>query len=456
MPRTRRRRSTSAPTDLTTLPPPFHAGGGGAILRRLTGGRFERRRRDRTGRRDVRWSHAPNGWVGVSAETATIIGWVLVLADLAIRIAALIIIPRDRKPTAAMAWLLAIFLIPFVGIILFLLIGSPKLPKARRERQNEINRMIADRGDRLDLPDGRAEWPAWFASVVEQNRKLGALPAVGGNAARLIGDYRGSIDAMAADIDTATRFVHVEFFIVALDDTTKGFFAAMERAVQRGVVVRLLLDYVASKRVSLHAATIAELDRIGVKWSYMLAVQPTKGKYQRPDLRNHRKLVVVDGLVGVHRVAEPHRPQLRLGEEPEARPAVAGAGDPGHRTDGDRDQRGVPVGLVQRDRRAARRRGERAGRRGARRPLARCAGLPGRAERSGVRGREQPPAVPLARVVGPEAGHHHEPVLRSRRGHDVRHHVGEVPRPRRAAVRLRDRRPGLGVACPAFVLQSPC
>ena len=85
------------------------------------------------------------------------------------------------------------------------------------------------------------------------------LPAVGGNSARLIGDYRGSIDAMAADIDTATRFVHVEFFIVALDDTTKGFFAAMERAVQRGVVVRLLLDYVASKRVSVHAATIAEL-----------------------------------------------------------------------------------------------------------------------------------------------------------------------------------------------------
>ena len=234
----------------------------------------------------------------MSAETATIIGWVLVLADLAIRITALIIIPRDRKPTAAMAWLLAIFLIPFVGILLFLLIGSPKLPKARRERQKEINRMIADRSDRLDLPDGRAEWPAWFASVVEQNRKLGALPAIGGNAARLIGDYRGSIDAMAADIDTATRFVHVEFFIVALDDTTKGFFAAMERAVQRGVVVRLLLDYVASKRVSLHAATIAELDRIGVKWSYMLAVQPTKGKYQRPDLRNHRKLVVVDGLVG--------------------------------------------------------------------------------------------------------------------------------------------------------------
>ncbi|MFD4421265.1 cardiolipin synthase [Agromyces sp. NPDC058484] len=234
----------------------------------------------------------------MSAELAVIVGVALVLADLAIRIAALIIVPRDRKPTAAMAWLLAIFLIPFVGILLFLLIGNSKLPKRRRERQQEINRMIAERADRLDLAADGAAWPTWFASVVEQNRRLGALPALSGNAARLIGDYQGSIDAMAADVDTAERFVHVEFYIVSFDETTKGFFAAMERAVQRGVTVRVLLDAVASKRVSNHDATFAELDRIGVRWSFMLPVGVGRGTYQRPDLRNHRKLVVVDGLVG--------------------------------------------------------------------------------------------------------------------------------------------------------------
>ena len=235
----------------------------------------------------------------MSGEAVTIIvGVAIVLADLAIRIAALIIIPRERKPTAAMAWLLAIFLIPFVGILLFLLIGNVKLPAKRRERQREINRAIAERGDRLHLGSDRSAWPEWFASVVEQNRVLGALPVAGGNTAELIGDYQASIDAMAADIDTARRFVHVEFYIVAFDRTTKGFFAAMEHAVQRGVTVRLLLDYIASRRVPVHDETIAELDRIGVRWSYLLPVQPFKGRYQRPDLRNHRKLVVVDGRVG--------------------------------------------------------------------------------------------------------------------------------------------------------------
>ena len=233
----------------------------------------------------------------MNGDQITLLGVILILADLAIRIAALIIVPRDRKPTAAMAWLLAIFLIPFIGIILFLVIGNARLPRKRREKQAELNRMITARAEGI-LPVDDAVWEPWFSSLVRQNQELGALPAVGGNAAVLIGDYRSSIDAMTADIETATRFVHVEFFIVAWDATTKDFFAAMERAVQRGVTVRLLADYVASRRAVDSEKTFAELDRIGVTWSWMLPVRPLSGEYQRPDLRNHRKLVVVDGLVG--------------------------------------------------------------------------------------------------------------------------------------------------------------
>ena len=92
--------------------------------------------------------------------------------------------------------------------------------------------------------------------------------------------------------------MHVEFFIVAWDDTTRGFFAAMERAVARGVIGAPARRPRSSKRRSPgRKETFAELDRIGVKWEWMLPVMPFKGKYQRPDLRNHRKIVVVDGRV---------------------------------------------------------------------------------------------------------------------------------------------------------------
>jgi cardiolipin synthase len=231
--------------------------------------------------------------------SATNLVWIVAaLVDLAIKIAALIIIPRRRKPTAAMAWLLAIFLIPYVGILLYLLIGSFKLPKKRRDEQARIDAGIRDAVRDRGLETMDVSWPRWFQRVVQQNEKLTGLPASFGNQATLLGDYQASIDAMAAEIDTATRFVHVEFFIVAWDDTTRGFFSAMERAVARGVTVRLLADHLPSAKIPGSKETFAELDRIGVKWSWMLPVQIFKGKYQRPDLRNHRKLVLVDGRVG--------------------------------------------------------------------------------------------------------------------------------------------------------------
>jgi cardiolipin synthase len=227
------------------------------------------------------------------------LGWTIgTLVHAGICIAALIIIPTRRKPTAAMAWLLAIVFLPFIGVVLYLVIGAARLPKRRREEQARTTLLISEYAARVDLAPQRATWPAWFENVTRQNQLLGGIPVVGGNTATLYGDYTGSIDAMAREIDTAERFVHVEFFIVSLDVTTRGFFAAMEAAVKRGVTVRLLADHISSKKVANSAQTFAELDRIGVIWSWMLPVMPFKGKYQRPDLRNHRKLVVVDGRAG--------------------------------------------------------------------------------------------------------------------------------------------------------------
>jgi cardiolipin synthase len=226
--------------------------------------------------------------------------WIIAfLADLTIKVLALIFIPRHRKPTAAMAWLLAIFLIPFVGILLYLLIGNFRLPKKRRDEQARIDELIKERVvATTDVVADESGWPRWLQRVAQQNEDLTALPAVGGNDATLFGDYQASIDAMAADIEKAQRWVHVEFFIVSWDDTTRGFFSAMERAVARGVSVRLLADHISSRKVAHSKETFAELDRIGVKWEWMLPVMPFQGKYQRPDLRNHRKIVVVDGTVG--------------------------------------------------------------------------------------------------------------------------------------------------------------
>jgi cardiolipin synthase len=117
--------------------------------------------------------------------------------DWVVRIIAIIVIPRNRKPTAGMAWLLAIFFIPFVGIILFLLIGNPKLPKAVRAKQAEVNRYLRETTHGIERVTDQATWHGWFVGLVNLNWRLGSLPMVGGNSAKLHHDYDETIEAMA-------------------------------------------------------------------------------------------------------------------------------------------------------------------------------------------------------------------------------------------------------------------
>ena len=223
--------------------------------------------------------------------------WLVVVFvfDLAVRIAAIIIVPRNRRPTAAMAWLLAIYFIPLIGVFLFLLIGNPRLPRKRRRKQERINGYIHDTSEHLDFGTLRPHAPDWFTSIVTLNRNLGAMPLAGDNAAHLIPEYQQSLDAMADAIRAATRYVHIEFYIFQSDAATDNLFRALEEACERGIVVRVLLDHWANRCKPFYKKTLRRLDAMGAQWRLMLPVQPFKGKYQRPDLRNHRKLLVIDG-----------------------------------------------------------------------------------------------------------------------------------------------------------------
>ncbi len=231
------------------------------------------------------------------SDVGTLIGAgaLVVAIDLTIRLVALVIIPRDRLPTAATAWLLAVFFIPVIGVLLFLLIGNPKPPEKRQAKQREMDAVTVRESADLPAPSPEEEWPVWLDPVVKLTHSLTGMPLVGGNSAQLIDGYAESVAAMAAEIDAATAYVHVEFYIFSLDETTAPFFDALESAAGRGVTVRVLLDRWASSHCAGYQETVTRLDKMGVEWQPMLPVQPLKGKYQRLDLRNHRKLLVVDG-----------------------------------------------------------------------------------------------------------------------------------------------------------------
>ena len=226
------------------------------------------------------------------------LSWLVLAVHVLIVLVAAVLISANRKPSAAIAWILAVIFIPVLGIIFFLLVGFGKLPRSRRAKQREVCEAILARTDGLDLASHRDEWPSWLAPMVRMNRTLGSLPMVGGNSAELIEDYLGSIQAMAEAVDAAEQFVHVEFFILVADEATEPLIAALDRACTRGVDVRVLSDHVAQFMYPYRKQTLRRFAAMGAHYQPMLPLQPFRGRWRRPDLRNHRKLVVVDGVVG--------------------------------------------------------------------------------------------------------------------------------------------------------------
>jgi cardiolipin synthase len=91
--------------------------------------------------------------------------------------------------------------------------------------------------------------------------------------------------------------VHVEFYIFARDDTTRAFFDALKAASDRGVTVRVLYDHWATIRNPKGRATRRWLRENDIRFEEMLPFHVFRATWRRPDLRNHRKIVVIDGDV---------------------------------------------------------------------------------------------------------------------------------------------------------------
>ncbi|MGV0343434.1 phospholipase D-like domain-containing protein [Corynebacterium lehmanniae] len=217
------------------------------------------------------------------------------VVDYAIKFVMIGVVPGGRKPSSANAWLLLILLLPVVGLPLYLLFGSTFVSRRRHRIQVQARRML---DGAWAGPDGTiAHLPPETASLVHLNRELTGYPAVRGEVRALWADYRKTMLRLAKLIDEASASISIEIYAVAWDDTTDVVFRALERAVARGVHVRLLFDHIGSAKYPGFRTLKKRLTDIGVDWHMMLPLAPLRGRWRRPDLRNHRKVVVIDSEV---------------------------------------------------------------------------------------------------------------------------------------------------------------
>jgi cardiolipin synthase A/B len=228
----------------------------------------------------------------------TLWAWIFFLSEWAIRLTMLVVVPFRRTPAAAKGWLLLIFFEPWVGLLLYALIGRAKLLRRQREQLAKLPQAMAPVVGRLTNHPNifHPEVGPALSQAVTLSENLGQSPILGGNAVELLVDYDGTIARLVADVERAENHVHLLFYIFADDRATAPVLEALGRAVKRGVACRVLADAIGS-RTALRTLR-PKLTALGVAVHEMLPISLLPWKKARVDLRNHRKIAVIDGRVG--------------------------------------------------------------------------------------------------------------------------------------------------------------
>ncbi|HEX5004452.1 MAG TPA: cardiolipin synthase [Gemmatimonadales bacterium] len=217
-----------------------------------------------------------------------------VLSEWAIRFVMLVYVPQRRTPAAARTWLLLIFLLPWPGFLLYAVIGRIKFPAWRFARQREVSGMIREWQRTRPVHPGPGQPDGSVPALVHA---LGDFRALGGNTIELLPDYAGSIARLAQEIDGARESVHLLYYIFADDDHGGQVVEAVLRAKARGVECRVLVDSVGSRKFGL-PALLQRFRAAGIPCHEALPAGLFRRGAARFDLRNHRKVAVIDNRVG--------------------------------------------------------------------------------------------------------------------------------------------------------------
>jgi cardiolipin synthase len=218
-----------------------------------------------------------------------------------------VLLRPHRDPTSRIAWVVVIMALPVLGIIGYLLLGEVNIGRRRVERM----RAVVERLPSVSDPAAAlaAEVPERHVHLFRVGQSISGFEPAGGNRATLLADSDAVIDAMVADIDAARDHVHLLFYIWLPDKNGCKVADALMRAAARGVVCRAMADDLGS-RLMIRSEHWRQMGAAGVRLARALPIgNPLLRVFGgRIDLRNHRKIVVIDDAItycGSQNCADP-------------------------------------------------------------------------------------------------------------------------------------------------------
>jgi cardiolipin synthase len=228
------------------------------------------------------------------SELTWLLTWTFIAAELAVLLRALL--KPQREPASRIAWAFAILVLPGIGVIAYLLVGEARVSARRRARYAAIEARLPRPGGDPEAARELSGGP--YAAPFALARAVNGLPPTLDNKVSLAADNADAVRGMVADIDAAADSVHLCFYIWLADNAGLAFRDALLRAARRGVKVRVLADALGSRdflrsehwQALLAGGVDARMAAPvgGLLWTLIRG---------RVDLRNHRKLLIVDNRV---------------------------------------------------------------------------------------------------------------------------------------------------------------
>lgn len=215
-----------------------------------------------------------------------------------------ILLRRDMRPDVRLAWLMVIVLLPYVSCLLYYLFGEVALGRVPGRKRLNVREFCLAHGSpgatasssaaqaSLHIPD---QWlPAFrYASSIN-----GFLP-LPGHQAELMRDGEHARAQLLTDMDAAQYEINVLYYIWLDDQTGTAVAHALMRAARRGVTCRAMVDGLGSRALT-RSPLWQQMHQAGVHLAIALPIDHlfTLMLTSRIDLRNHRKITLIDGQIG--------------------------------------------------------------------------------------------------------------------------------------------------------------
>lgn len=224
------------------------------------------------------------------------------------------IILQRKSPVSTLAWIMALNMLPVVGLVVYAYFGPQRIKRQRLKRWHKKAALMSQE----DLSSLRADH-AGIPVAVRQHAQLieaaSGLPMSSAQSVDILPSGGTTLAALLRAVEGARAHIHLEYYIFEPDETGTRLLNALIAKARAGVKVRLLVDAIGSPKLlsRRHRQLLQSYRDAGGEFAVF---HPTRLDRLRPlvNLRTHRKIVVVDGhtgFVGGINVTDDENEQVR-------------------------------------------------------------------------------------------------------------------------------------------------